>query len=505
MRKTREVLRLKFELGLSHREVGRSLGLSPGTIAKTVARMTEAKLTWASAQAMSDEALEAKLYGAAAEAPSRPLPDFSRVHAEYRRVGVTLALLHEEYIEGQAGGYGYTQFCEFYRRWLGQRGLTMRQEHKAGEKLFVDYSGKRPHFIDRETGERVDVELFTAVLGASNYTYTEATRSQQLADWIGSHVRTFGFLGGVPRAVVPDQLKSGVTTACRYEPEINRTYAELAVHYDVAIVPARPGKPKDKAKVEGTVLLVQRWILARLRNQRFFSLVELNGRIAELNDDLNARVMRKYGYSRRQLFEQVERIALRALPVEPFEFAEFKKAKVGIDYHIEFDRHYYSLPYRLVGEVVELRYTITTVEVVHKGERVASHIRSVRPGQHTTDPAHMPESHRRHAEWTPSRILDWAGKTGPETARLAEAILTDRRHPEQGFRSCLGILRLSKKYTPERLEAACARAYAGGARSYRSVKSILEKGLDHLPALPFPAPPLPSLDHENVRGQAYYQ
>lgn len=332
MRKTKEVLRLKFEMGLSHREVGRSLGLSPGTVAKTVSRLEAAGLTWEVAQALSEDALEARFYGAAttaSTAPTRPLPDFAKLHAEYRRVGVTLALLHAEYLESEPGEYQYTQFCDFYRRWLGQRGLTMCQEHKAGEKLFVDYSGIRPHYIDRETGEQVDVELFTAVLGASNYTYAEATHTQRLPDWVGSHVRVFAFLEGVPRAVVPDQLKSAVTTACRYEPEINRTYAELAVHYEVAIVPARPGKPKDKAKVEGTVLVVQRWILARLRNQRFFSLEELNARIAEINDDLNNRMMRKYGYSRRQLFEQVERSALRPLPSEPFEFAEFKKAKIG--------------------------------------------------------------------------------------------------------------------------------------------------------------------------------
>lgn len=506
MRKTREVLRLKFEVGLSHREVATSLGLSPGTVGKTLSRLDAAGLTWEAAHVLSEEALEAKLYAAVTAMPTRPLPDYARVHAEYRRVGVTLELLHREYLDDQPGGYGYTQFCEFYRRWLGQRGLTMRQEHKAGEKLFVDYSGKRPHYIDRETGERVDVELFTAVLGASNYVYTEATRSQQLPDWIASHVRAFAFLGGVPRAVVPDQLKSAVTNACRYEPEINRTYAEMAVHYDVAIMPARPGKPKDKAKVEGAVLIIQRWVLARLRNQRFFSLIELNCRIAELNDDLNGRTMRKYGFSRRQLFEQVERDALRPLPVEPFEFAEFKKAKVGIDYHIELDRHYYSVPYRLVGELVELRHTNTTVEVLHKNQRVASHARIFRPGQHTTDPAHMPESHRRHAEWSPSRILDWAAKIGPETAQLANAILTERRHPEQGYRSCLGILRLGKKYSPERLERACARAHAAGARSYRSVSSILEKGLDQLPRSPAPAAPSSSFDdHENVRGQSYYQ
>lgn len=417
---------------------------------------------------------------------------------------MTLLLLHEEYLVQYPGGYGYTQFTEFYRRWLGQRGLTMRQEHKAGEKLFVDYSGKRPHIIDRETGEAIDVELFTAVLGASNYTYTEATRTQQLPDWIASHARVFAFLGGVPRALVPDQLKSAVTIACRYEPQVNRTYAEMAVHYNVAIVPARPGKPKDKAKVEGAVLLVQRWVLARLRNQRFFSLEELNERIAELVDDFNARVMRKYGYSRRQLFDQVERSALRALPADRFEYCEFIKAKVGIDYHIELDDHYYSVPYRLVGMVILVRHTLTTIEVLHNGHRVASHLRSYRRGRHTTDPAHMPESHRRHAEWTPSRILAWAEKTGPATAALAEAILSERPHPEQGYRSCLGILRLGKKYGPERLETACARALGAGARSYQNVKSILKRGLDQV-VVSAVAPTEPPIDHDNLRGASYYQ
>lgn len=314
MRKIKEILRLKFELGLSHREVATSLGLSPGTVGKLLSRVEASGLDATTLRGLSEDVLEAKLYASMGAAATRALPDFAKVHAQYRRVGVTLALLHAEYAEQQPDGYGYTQFCEFYRRWLGQRGLTMRQEHRAGEKLFVDYSGKRPHLIDAETGEAVPVELFTAVLGASNLTYAEATRTQRLPDWIASHVRVFGFIGGVPLGVVPDQLKSGVTTACRYEPEINRTYAELATHYNVAIVPARPGKPKDKAKVEGAVLIVQRWILARLRNQRFFSLEELNARIAELMADLNARMMRKYGYSRRQLFEQIERPALRPLP-----------------------------------------------------------------------------------------------------------------------------------------------------------------------------------------------
>lgn len=504
MHRIKEILRLKFEVGLSHREVATSLGLSPGTVAKVLSRIALAELDPGVARTLSEDELEAKLYATASAEATRPLPDFGKVHAEYRRVGVTLVLLHEEYLAQMPSGYGYTQFCAFYHRWCGQRGLSMRQEHKAGEKLLVDYSGKRPHYIDRETGQPVVVEVFTAVLGASNLTYAEATRTQQLPDWIASHVRAFAFFGGVPRAVVPDQLKSGVTTSCRYDPEINRTYAELAMHYNTAIVPARPRKPKDKAKVEGAVLIVQRWVLARIRNQRFFSLEELNARIAELMVDLNARTMRTYGLSRRQLFDQVERSALRALPSVPFEFCEFKRAKVGIDYHIELDFHYYSVPYRLVGETVDVRHTLVTVEVLSKGQRVASHLRSFQRGAHTTDKAHMPESHRQHAEWSPGRIIAWAEKVGPATAALVEAILTERPHPEQGYRSCLGILRLSKKYGTKRMEDACARAHAAGARSYRSVQSILEHGLDQV-AIASPIAPEPTPDHDNVRGPSYYQ
>jgi len=505
MRMVKEILRLKCEVGLSHREVATSLGRSPGTVAKVLSRLEEAGLSWETAKAWDEEALEARLYGSGIAAPTRPLPDYAKIHAEYRRVGVTLELLHQEYLESHPDGYGYTQFSEFYRRWLGQRGLTMRQVHKAGEKLFVDYSGKRPWYQDRETGEPVEVELFVAVLGASSCTYAEATRSQQLPDWIGSHVRALAFFGGVPRALVPDQLKSAVTRACRYDPDVNRTYAELAAHYGTAVLPARPGKPRDKAKVEVGVQVVQRWILARLRNQTFFSLDELNSRIRELVTDLNARTMRKYGFSRQELFDRTERAALRPLPAEPFVFAEFRRAKVNIDYHVELERHYYSVPYRLRGEEVEIRFTATAVEVLHKGTRVASHARSWKVGHHTTDPAHMPDAHRKHMDWSPARILDWAATIGPETARLAEAILVERRHPEQGYRSCLGILRLGKKYSPARLERACSRAFLAGARSYRSVASILENGLDQAPpAQAPPASPMPSA-HENVRGQSYYQ
>lgn len=501
MRKTKEILRLKEALGLSHREVAGSLGISAGTVGKTMARALAAGLAWSEAEALTEEAIEARLFGTVA-GPSRPLPDFAAVHAEYQRSGVTLQLLFEEYRVLFPAGYGYTQFCDYYNRWLGTRGLTLRQVHVAGAKAFVDWSGNRPFVIDPATGEAVPCELFVAVLGASNYTFACATRTQQIPDWISCHVRALAFFGGVPRALVPDQLKSGVSRSCRYEPEVQRAYADLARHYGTVIIPARPMKPRDKAKVESGVLVVQRWILARLRNQRFFSLAELNARIAELVADLNLRLMRKYGTTRRALLDSVERTALQPLPAEPFELATWKRAKVHVDYHIEVDRHYYSVPFRLVGEEVEVRATASTIEVFRRGERVASHPRSALAGRHTTDPAHMPKSHQAHSQWSPERLVAWGRTVGPETGRLVEAILADRPHPEQGYRSCLGILRLGKRYTPDRLERACARALLAGARSYKNVDSILVRGLDQLP--PAAAPAATSTAHENIRGPSYY-
>jgi len=317
-------------------------------------------------------------------------------------------------------------------------------------------------------------------------------------------VRMLEAIGGVPRALVPDQLKSGVTVSCRYEPGIQRSYEELAQHYGTVVLPARPAHPRDKAKVEAAVLVAQRWILARIRNQTFFSLSELNARIAELLDELNDRPMRVYGASRRQLFERLDRPALAALPSERFAYGEWKSAKVNIDYHLEYDHHYYSVPYALLGETLDVRATRTTVEIFRSRDRVTSHARSYERGRHTTQSEHMPKSHQKHAEWTPTRIVKWAESIGPHTARLAEAILVERPHPEQGYRSCLGILRLSKRYGQDRLEAACARALTAGARSYRHVESILKHGLDRIAPAEESASTQLSLVHENVRGRDYY-
>ncbi len=506
MRKTREILRQKWVLKRTHRDVAKSLAVSAGAVGSALARATALQLDWAAVEALSDEALGAKLYGASAASGDRPLPNFGYLHSERRKPGVTLELLHLEYLEQHPDGYRYTQFCEHYRAWLAKRQLTMRQEHRAGDKCFVDYSGARPHIVNPDSGERIDVELFVAVLGASNYTYAEATLTQQSQDWIASHTRALDFFGGVPAALVPDQLKSGVTQACRYEPGVQRTYEEMAAHYGTSVLPARPASPRDKAKakVEVAVQIVQRWILARLRSQIFFTLDALNERIAELLEDLNRRPMRVYGASRLELYERIDRPALRPLPTTRFVYGTWKKARVNIDYHIEIERHYYSVPYALVREEVEARITGMTLEVFHRGQRVASHVRSDKRGAHTTIAEHMPVQHQKHMEWTPSRIIHWASTIGVATSHLVEAILRERLHPEHGYRSCLGILRLAKRYGDARLEAASARALRVGARSYRHVDSILKNGLDRVPLVEELTNDSP-LDHENVRGGGYYQ
>ena len=473
MRQIREILRQKWTLGLSHRAIARSLGIGLGTISSVLTRAQGAGLDWPQAQPLSEAVLEGRLYGRpdVAGQRQRPAPDCAWIHAERRRPGVTLELLHLEYLERHPDGYRYTRFCDLYRAWLARRRLSMRQVHRAGEKCFVDYAGQKPRLIDPMTGV-VAVELFVAALGASNYTYAEATRTQQVPDWIASHVRAFAFFGGVPAAVVCDQLKSGVVLPCRYEPGLQRTYEEWAQHYGTAILPARPAKPRDKAKIEAGVLVVERWILARLRHETFFSLGALNARIAELLAALNTRLMRLYGASRRQLFERLDQPALRSLPPEPFVYGEWQVARVNIDYHVEVHRHYYSVPYPLLHEGVDARVSATTVELFHRGERVAAHLRDDTPGRHTTNSAHMPKAHQHHLEWTPSRLIQWADTIGPQTAALVTAILADRPHPEQGYRSCLGLLRLSRRDGVARLEAACARVMVPAHRD-RPFRSLL--------------------------------
>ncbi|NND01451.1 MAG: IS21 family transposase [Acidimicrobiia bacterium] len=502
MRKIREVLRLRAA-GRSQYQIARSVGIGQSTVGDYLTRARRAGIGWPTS--LDDVALERALYPPKPALPDadRGTPDWAVVHAELKRKGVTLFLLWEEYKSAHPDGFQYSWFCQHYRAFAGKVDLVMRQSHRAGEALFVDYAGQTVPVVDRATGEVRQAEIFVAVLGASNYTFAEATWTQTLEDWIGSHQRALHFIGGVPEMLVPDNLKSGVTKTHRYEPDLNPTYSEMAAHYGVAIVPTRVAKPKDKSKVEVGVQVVERWILARLRNETFFSLAEVNRAIAELLPMLNDRPFKKLPGSRRELFETLDHPALGPLPAKPYPFATWKKVRVNIDYHVEIERHYYSVPYQLVKMQLDARVTAHTVELLHRGKRVASHPRSRQKAAHTTIPEHMPRPHREYAEWTPRRLVEWANKAGPATAQLVSTILASRRHPQQGFRSCLGILRLGKTYTETRLEAACHRALRLGAHSYKSIESILKHKLDQQP-LPEPAQKTLSIDHDNLRDPDYF-
>lgn len=505
MRKIKEVLRLKWSAGLGSRAIARSVKIGKTTVDEIVRRATEAGLSWPLSTEIDEAALEQLLYppSITPEDPSRRPPDWLLVHQELSRKGVNLSLLWSEYKEQHPHGYQYSQFCELYRQYARKLDLSMRQIHRAGEKLFVDYCGKTMPVIDQSTGEVRETQIFVAVLGASNFTYAEATWTQSLHDWIGSHVRAFSFFGGVPEIVVPDNLRSAVSKSCRYEPELNPTYQDMASHYEVAVVPARVRKPKDKAKVEVAVQIVERWILAALRHRTFFSLVELNAAIQELLDKLNNRPFKKLPGCRKSRFLELDKPALRPLPGSAYQFAQWKKVRVNIDYHVELLGHYYSVPYQLVGRELDLRFTESIVECFHKSKRVASHVRSVVKGRHTTVSDHMPKGHRAYAEWTPERLIRWAGETGEATAELIAAILSRHAHPQHGFRSALGILALTKRFDKERIEAACKRALAIGGISSRSVKSILEAGLDRKSLPEQPSLPL-AVIHDNIRGGNYY-
>ncbi len=506
MRKIKEVLRLR-SLGLTQRQIARSCSVGQSTVSAYLKAAEAAGLRYPEVADWDENRLAAALIPKASAGPPpgrRPAPDFAAIHAELQQhKHLTLQLLWEEYRATCPDGYRYSRFCELYRRWRRQQEVVLRQEHRAGEKLFVDYAGPTVPVQDPTTGEIREAQLFVAVLGASNYTYSEATWTQGLGDWIGSHLRAFEFYQGVPEIVVPDNLKSGVSKACRYEPGVNLTYEEMAQHYGVAVVPARPRKPRDKAKAEAGVLLVERWILAALRKRTFFSLGEVNEGIAELLTKLNDRPFRKRDGSRRTLFETLDRPALNPLPAERYQYGEWKTVRVNIDYHVEFDRHWYSVPYQLTQRQVEIRATASTVEVFHKGIRVASHARSHAAHRHSTVNGHRPKAHQRYLEWTPSRIVEWSGKIGPATAQVVNRVLASNRHPEQGYRSCLGIIRLGEKYPHARVEAAARRALTLNVCSYQSLKSILENHLDGQSPETARDPASP-IDHPNLRGPDYY-
>jgi transposase len=506
MRMLREVLRLFLLLGASQRAIARSCKLSPSTVNGYVGRARVAKLVWPLPPELDDDEALTRLLFPDEHRPqaSRPEPDWAQVHLELRKKHVTKQLLWEEYKSEQPEGYQYSQFCERYARWAATVNVVMRQEHRVGEKTFLDFSGDGVDIIDPKTGEVTAVaKLFVAVLGASNLTYAEPAVSEDLPSWTGAHVRTAEYMGGVTELWVPDNLKSGVKKPNRYEPDLNPTYADLAQHYGTAVIPARVRKPRDKAKVEQGVLLAERWILAALRNRTFFSLDEVREAVKPLVEKLNNRPMRKLKKSRREVFEELERAALKPLPATPWEFVEWAKPKVNLAYHVEYDDHFYSAPYQLVGQVLHLRATATTIEVMRGLKCITSHARSYQKGKYTTKTEHMPQAHQAQAGLTPERFIEWAKKTGPSTAALVEEIMLHRVHPQQGFNACLGILRLERHYLPTRIEAACKRALVMRACTFKSVKAILRNNLDQQDLETAEAEVTLPL-HENVRGAGYY-
>lgn len=506
MRTIREVLRLHHDNGLSKRRIAPKVGLGVTTVTDYLRRFRASGLSWPLPAGLRDSELERRLFPVTCSTPARerPLPDWAWVHRELQRKGVTLSLLWQEYRERHPDGLGFTAFCNHYRAWARRLPRRMRQRHTAGEKLFVDYAGATVPVIDPATGEAHAAQVFVAVMGASSLTYAEASWSQGLRDWLASHVNTFEFLGGVPAEVVCDNLKAGVTTPDRYEPRANATYAQLAAHYGTAITPARVRKPRDKAKVEVGVQVIERWILARLRHRRFFALTEVNAAIRGLVAELNGRVMRHMGESRRSLFQRLDAPALGALPPTPYSHADVLFRTVGRDYHVEAGGHAYSVPHQLTGARVEVHLGRDGVEVFHDGRRVAAHRRSDSKGGHTTQPTHMPPSHRTYAAWTYARARAEAAAIGPATAAVVEAVIARGRRPDHILRSCAGILHLGRTYGEARLEAACQRAHAIGTPSHSSLQSILSRGLDRTPASPRAAAPVND-NHANVRGAHYYQ
>jgi len=504
MRTIKEILRLRWEAGLSYQAIAVSCRKGQTTVRDYLLRAEAAGLSWPLPEGMDEEALEQLLFPVpAASSHRRPEPDWATIHQELRRKGVTLALLWQEYKAAHPDGYQHSRFCQLYQQWASTLEPVLRQHYVAGEKLLVDYAGQTVPVVDRQTGEVREAQIFVAVLGASNFTYVEATWTQRLPDWIGSHRRCFEFLGGVPALITPDNIKSGVTSPCFYDPELNRTYQKLAEHYNTAVLPARIRRPRDKAKAEAGVQGVERWLLARLRHRRFFSLAELNEALRELSGQYNRRPFQKLEGCRESLFLSLDRPALRPLPAHPYEYAQWKKARVNIDYHVEVDRHWYSVPHALIRQQVEVCLSAHTVEILHKGKRVASHLRSFQQGRHTTVLEHMPRHHREYVQWSPERLIRWAQQTGSNTAQVVEQILAARAHPVQGYRACLGILRLGKQHGAARLEAACVRALALNALSYKSIDSILKHGLENQPLPPRPIAH-PPIRHAHIRGAHYY-
>lgn len=502
MKKLREILRLKLEAKLSIRAIQRILKISLGAIQKIVKRATELELSWQKVQLMDERQLTLLFYPAKAQLPIAlfELPDWRDVHQELRHKGMTKQLLWDEYVaRNPQQSYSYSRYCRFYRDWLKKQKRSMRQVHKAGEKLFVDYAGKTIPIVSMSTGETEMAQVFVAVLGASNYIFAEATRSQKLIDWTGSHVRAFEFFGGVPELIVPDNLRSGVTQACRYDPELNSAYQQLAAHYSTVIIPARPRKPQDKSKAEIGVQIIERWILARLRHHTFFSLHEVNLCIQSLLEEVNNKPFQKLKGTRQEWFETIDKPALSPLPKRAYEFTEIKSVKVNIDYHVQFDQHCYSVPHHLVGERIEIHAKANIVVFYFYNRSVASHPRQYYPGM-TTTPTHMPESHQKHHEWTPARLMNWAKSIGDQVLLWVKTLLELKEHPEQAYRVCLGLLNLNKAYDETRLNNACLIANQKKLYRLKQVKNILKSNQDQLINTTQKQLPLLPQHHENIRG-----
>jgi len=500
MRKIKDVLRLKLDAGLSHQQIAAALGISKGVVTKYVGLAAAAGLDWAAVQEADEAALERRLLVARECPRDHVQPDYGRLHQELRRKGMTLMLLWEEHRADYAdvNTYGYSQFCENYRRFAKQLKRSMRQTHRAGEKLFIDYAGPTLALTD---GSRA--HIFVAALGASSYTYACATPRETMADWLESTARALAFIGGVPQLIVPDNPKAMIVDANRYEPRSNDTVLDFARHYGTSILPARPRHPQDKAKAESAVQIVERWIMARLRHQQFASVHEVNLAIAPLLAKLNDKPFQKLPGSRASTFAEIDAPALLPLPLQRYEMAHFKTVKAHIDYHVDVERHRYSVPHSLVGQVLEARITTSVVEIVHRGQRVASHARNSRIGGFTTIAAHMPAAHRAHMEWTPQRLIHWGQSIGPATAEAVTRLMAENKHPEHGYRACLGLLSLAKRYGKERLEAACMRALQIGACQYRHVHDILKNNREQ--SAPATAGDWITPDHAHVRGPGYYQ
>jgi transposase len=508
MRKLKEVLRLESR-GLSQHQIARSCAISQSTVHEYVTAARAACVKWPFPENWDDGQIEQALFPnrpAPAVWRKHPEPDWPPIHEDLQtNKDLTLQLVWQERRENDPEGYAYSRFCDLYRQWLKRRDLVLRQDHRAGEKMFVDYAGATMPIHDPQTGAIQEAAVFVAVQGASSYTFAEATTGQDLPNWIGSHIRAFEFFGGVAEVVVPDNLKSAVTHPSYYEPDLNPTYRDLAEHYGIAIIPARPRKPREKAKAEVGVQVVQRWIVAALRQRKFFSLEEANQAIAELLARLNQRPFRKRSGSRASLFAQLDRPALAPLPATRFQFGQWKIGiSVDLDYHVEIEQHHYSVPHALAQRKVDVHFTADTVEVLHRGVRVASHVRSYQPDHKTTLTEHMPKSHQKYWDRTPTRLIEEAQQIGPETGQLVAAILTAKRHPEMGYRSCLGILKLARTYPAERMEAASRRALRARAYNCQSLESILKNQLDRVPLDEDRPPAHQAVEHENIRGSDYY-